>query len=173
MDLPRPEPSTRYNEICTNIRTTDEISFRLLGLVPLISGAGIFGLSTDSKFASSPISVLISFFAAVVTFAIFIWERRNIQLCNWFIDCAKTMEKDEFNWKLGQYAGRPDRLTFSKLFRRTPKPDPTSVEPPPQASKSSIRLEISKTAAEYIIYLTTMSAWTILGIMILVHIAYR
>jgi hypothetical protein len=27
-----------YTEICSHIRTTDEISFKLLGLVPLVSG---------------------------------------------------------------------------------------------------------------------------------------
>jgi hypothetical protein len=31
----------RYAEICSNIRATDEISFKLLGLVPLVSGTGI------------------------------------------------------------------------------------------------------------------------------------
>ena len=34
----------RYSEICTDIRITDDISFKLLGLVPLVSGIGIFAV---------------------------------------------------------------------------------------------------------------------------------
>ena len=35
-----------YTEICSHIRTTDEISFKLLGLVPLVSGIGSSCYST-------------------------------------------------------------------------------------------------------------------------------
>ena len=38
-----------YTEICSHIRTTDEISFKLLGLVPLVSGIGIVVLLDRSN----------------------------------------------------------------------------------------------------------------------------
>ena len=57
-----------YNEINANIRFTDEISFKLLGLVPFISGAGIAGLD-GSNLQSTPYGALISFFAAIITSA--------------------------------------------------------------------------------------------------------
>ena len=34
--------STIYREIYNNIRQTDEISFKILGFVPLVSGTGFF-----------------------------------------------------------------------------------------------------------------------------------
>ena len=38
-----------YTEICSHIKTTDEISFKLLGLVPLVSGIGIVVLLDRSN----------------------------------------------------------------------------------------------------------------------------
>jgi hypothetical protein len=65
--------STLHIKVCNNISTTDEISFKLLGLVPFLSGDGIFGISADKEFALSQFAMSISYFAAVVTIAIFIW----------------------------------------------------------------------------------------------------
>ena len=45
----------RYRELCASIRQTDEISFKLLGFVPLISGASIFTfILTRIKIAVEP-----------------------------------------------------------------------------------------------------------------------
>lgn len=130
--------STFYRETCNNIRTTDEISFKLLGLVPLVSGAGIFGISLDREFASSPFAVILSFFGAVVTVALFIWELRNVSLCNWYVKYAKTLEEGAFGQGIGQFSGRPK----AKIIR--------------------------KTTAEYILYIATISAWIAFGIMALI-----
>jgi len=55
---------TIYSEVCTNIRTTDEISFKLLGLVPFASGAGIIGISTLDKTSLIPeVRLLVALFA--------------------------------------------------------------------------------------------------------------
>ena len=48
-----PDVMKLYSEINANIRFTDEISFKLLGLVPFVSGAGILGISL-SNLVSSP-----------------------------------------------------------------------------------------------------------------------
>ena len=93
-----PELDKLYSEINANIRFTDEISFKLLGLVPFVSGAGIFGL-TLSDLTSSPFATLISFFAAIVTFALFMWELRNIDMCKWFVSRAEKMESENFGMK--------------------------------------------------------------------------
>ena len=146
----RPDAGVRYSEICTNIRTTDEISFRLLGLVPLVSGAVIFGVSLDANFASSPFSILISFFAAIVTFGLFVWELRNIDTCKELIESAKKMEAEDFmyNDNEGPYGSKPDP---KKLFGHLP---------------------IRKSAAEHLIYLTTIIAWLASGIIALTQYAH-
>ncbi len=75
-----PDVMKLYSEINANSRFTDEISFKLLGPVPFLSGDGIFGLAL-SDYTSSPYAALIPFFAAIVTFALFMWEVRNMQKC--------------------------------------------------------------------------------------------
>src|SRR5262249_36390878 len=58
-----------YAEICANIRATDDISFKLLGLVPLVSGAAIVTyLSADRALAWSPMTFFLAVFGAIVTF---------------------------------------------------------------------------------------------------------
>ena len=82
----------RWQELCTHIRTTDEISFKLLGLVPLISIAAI-GVTLLKGAAFTPVLVLLSLFAAAMTTAIWIWERRNIQTCLWLTERAAELER--------------------------------------------------------------------------------
>ena len=69
-----------YNEINTSILFTNEVSFKLLGLFPFVSGASILGLVL-SDLNLNPVTGLIAIFAAIVIFALFIWELRNIQMC--------------------------------------------------------------------------------------------
>jgi hypothetical protein len=93
---PTPAPQLtdrRWQELCTHIRTTDDISFKLLGLVPLVSVAGIATslLKAEPKF--TPLVALLSLFAAAVTVALWIWERRNIQTCKWLRERAAKLEE--------------------------------------------------------------------------------
>ena len=126
----------RYSEICTAIRTTDDISFKLLGLVPLVSGAGIFAVLDllGGTVASWPTTVFASLFGATVTFALFRWELRNIQTCQWLRDRAKEIEQDELKLTVGPFLGR----------ERAPR---------------VLGIEWGKTQAEKLLYTTTIAAW--------------
>ena len=101
-------PDRRWQEMCTHIRTTDEISFKLLGAVPLVSAAGIAAsvLTTDVRF--TPVFVLFCLFAAGVTLALWIWERRNIQTCLWVRERAAKLEKQTFGDMPGHFCAFPD-----------------------------------------------------------------
>lgn len=96
--MPNQEPDTAikiYEQICTNIRVTDEISFKLIRLVPILSGSGI-GLLTfleKSSYLSPATVILISIFGAVVTFGVFRWELCNIETCSWLIRRAADLER--------------------------------------------------------------------------------
>ncbi len=71
----------RYAEICNNIRALDQNSFHLLQFVPLVTTAAILGLSfLDIPF---PVLWLISWIGAAVTFGLYRWEMRNVQICRW------------------------------------------------------------------------------------------
>ena len=55
-------------------------SFKLLALVPLVSIAGIAATLLKDEPEFTPAVALLSLFAAAVTHAIWIWERRNADL---------------------------------------------------------------------------------------------
>lgn len=131
--------SAHYSEICANVRATDEISFKLLGLVPLVSGSGIFVAFLEGKTQALalPAIDLLSLFGAVVTFGLFRWELRNIQTCNWLRERASEIEKETLSDKengVGQFYHRPGApLIFGLRF--------------------------GKTEAEKLIYSTSVIAW--------------
>src|SRR5262245_27626080 len=83
-----------YAETCTNIRATDDISFKLMGSVPLLSGAGILTLFFKETIqpANGRLVVALSLFAALVTLCLFRWELRNIQTCSWLKRRAEGFE---------------------------------------------------------------------------------
>ncbi len=121
----------RFQELCTHLRATDEISFKLLGLVPLVSAAGI-AVFLKAETQLSPLIYLVSLFAAIVTLALFCWERRNIQTCLWLRDRAADLE--------GQAGTGPGHFVH---FPRSP-------------------LGLGKTEAEKAVYAVTILAWLLL-----------
>jgi hypothetical protein len=126
-------PENYYTTICTNIRFTDDISFKLLGLVPLFSGAGMFVAVLKSEYAWSPAIYGLAAFGALITLGLFRWELRNIQTCKWLIDCGKALERGEHPADPGQF------------YRRANSP-----------------LGVGKTEAEKLIYGVTIFTWLLL-----------
>jgi hypothetical protein len=126
----------RYSEICTDIRTTDDISFKLLGFVPLVSGIGIFAVLDllGGGVAPWPTTVFVSLFGATITFALFRWELRNIQICKWLRKRAEDLERDELKLTAGPFLGRHDAPMF-------------------------LGHHIGKEQAEKLLYTTTIAAW--------------
>lgn len=122
-----------YTNLNTNIRFTDDISFKLLGLVPLFSGSGILVALLRSEYLWSPAIYAMAAFGALITFGLFRWELRNIQNCLWMIKCGKAMEAADDATKPGQFFRRP----------RSP-------------------MGIGKTEAEKLIYGVTIFTWLLL-----------
>jgi hypothetical protein len=83
-----------YQEIRADIRATDEISFKLMGLVPLVSGAAFLTFFFEDKVRAQPhVVVALSLFAALITLGLFRWELRNIQTCSWLLRRSEAMEE--------------------------------------------------------------------------------
>ena len=87
------DESKFYEQVMAMIRATDDISLKLIGLVPLVSGAGLFSVLFTSNKLEPPIVVLISLFAASLTFGLFRWELRNIQRCIRLTKLSEDLEK--------------------------------------------------------------------------------
>jgi hypothetical protein len=122
-----------YTNLNNNIRSTDDVSFKLLGLVPLFSGSGILLAVLKSDLFWSPAIYAIAAFGALVTLGLFRWELRNIQTCVWLINCGRALEEAEDASRPGQYYRRP-----------------------------GAPMRIGKTEAEKLIYGVTVFTWLLL-----------
>jgi hypothetical protein len=133
-----------YHEVCEHIRATDDTSLKLLAAVPLATGIGITLLVRPSTpdLADGPRS-LLSLFAAVVTFAIYRWERKNIATCGHYRDWAAALERDHFKLPIPADEGL------------APRTHPHGrVTAPAFAGQSW-----GKTQAEMLLYWTVIVSW--------------
>ena len=106
-----------YQELCNSYRAIDEFRTKLLGLLPLATGAGIFLLVGDNDAAQllTLYSGAIGTFGIAVTFGLFCFELFGIKKCTQLINDGKAIEKiisiqaeDDKKKKLGQFDRRPD-----------------------------------------------------------------
>jgi len=158
---------TLYQEICTNIRTSDDISFKLLGFVPILSGVGATILSRPDLLRSAdaphrlPI-IVASLVGATFTFGLFKWELRNVQKCNVLIRTAAVLEQallnpdrpPLLNPRFGQYCAWNSTLS-PPLLGRFPE------------QKRPHWLRVGKTQAERVIYWAAIVAWLVPIVIIL------
>lgn len=132
-----PSAEKVYEETIASIRATDDISFKLLGLVPLVSGTAIATLLLKDAPRDPSLIVLFSLFAAAVTLGLFRWELRNVQECS----------------RLLRYA----EVLAARALEESDVPKSVQNRPlPPQ--------RIGKTEAEKLIYGATIAAWLALPI---------
>ncbi len=97
-----------YTEVCKSIRETDDISFKLIGLIPLFSGASILTfVGSEVSKSLIPVIPFQALFAAAITLALYRWELRNIQICNWQWERAKLLEKSVFQKDKDKRRQRP------------------------------------------------------------------
>jgi hypothetical protein len=97
-----------YTQLCESYRAIDEFRAKLLGYLPLVSGAGIFILVGDKAKVADFRQFLpaVGLFGIVVTLGLFAYELFGIKKCGALIDAGKRLE-DRFN---GQFKARPDRI---------------------------------------------------------------
>ncbi|MER7417294.1 hypothetical protein ABT346_10985 [Micromonospora peucetia] len=105
-----------YQEICANIRATDEVSLKLLAAVPLVTGVGIVLLMRAPGGRIPDIAiVLLSVFASLVTFAVYRWERKNAENCRHFRRWAAALEQDFFGLRQEDLESAPMVLPHARI----------------------------------------------------------
>jgi hypothetical protein len=97
-----------YGEICAGWRMLTDVRFKLLGLLPLASlagGYGLFALHDQMAIEVLSLKVLISLFGLVVTIGLVIYEQRNDGLYN---DLISRGRRIEYEWGVdtGLFLGR-------------------------------------------------------------------
>jgi hypothetical protein len=98
-----------YNQLCDSYRAIDDIRMKLLGLLPIATGAGILVLTGGGK--STPargLSLPIGLFGLIVTIGLFSYELHGIKKCGYWIDAGRLIEKRLGIY--GQFQRRPHEL---------------------------------------------------------------
>src|SRR5271166_4247416 len=96
-----------YDQLCASYRSIDEFRAKLLGFLPLATGAGILFTAKESpdllKF-SHPIAV----FGFLITFGLYCYEIYGVTKC---AELIRTGKKIEFAQNVqGQFVSRPQAL---------------------------------------------------------------
>jgi hypothetical protein len=95
---------TEYREVCQNHRAVTDFRGKLLALLPLASGAGIYLLlprqSSPDQIAPAFL-IAIGVFGALVTLGLFLHELRAIGQCTALIELGRSLEA-----KMGSLEGQ-------------------------------------------------------------------
>ena len=83
---------TAYEEVCRLHDGIADFRAKLLALLPLASGAGIFLLVAGDRRPEPAHLPAIGVLGVLVTLALFIFELRGIQRCKGLRDCGKQLE---------------------------------------------------------------------------------
>src|SRR6266852_1641469 len=100
-----------YQEVCNNYRAVDDYRTKLLGFLPLASGAGIFFLLNNSFTTVGKSTAITSYLlpigivGAIITFGLAIYDLRALQLKVSFVQTGKEIEHSLRI--VGQFTKRP------------------------------------------------------------------
>ena len=108
-----------YAEICKKIKDTNAMSFKLMGLVPLLSVVCMMILCFFAEKLPPSLLVLTCLYGSLVTYFIFRWEKRNMFISDIFKSYAEILEtrKTQFeieNQQLDMTLAGPYSLLRSK-----------------------------------------------------------
>ncbi|MFY1695980.1 hypothetical protein [Solwaraspora sp. WMMA2101] len=141
-----------YQELCAHTRATDEISLKLMTAIPLVTGIGIVLLMRSPATAVPQVAVvLLSLFAALVTFAIYRWERKNMENCRHFRQWAAFLEQDYYGLRQIEAGSAPSVLPHGRI-------------PPPRR----FGLAWTKTEALRLLYGVAVLGWLSTGLYVTV-----
>lgn len=110
-----------YQELCTTYRAIDDFRAKLLGFLPLVSGAGVFFLLgdalTDEKrhIIAHPFLEPIGLFGCAITLGLFAFEIYGIKKCHAVIRTGQLLEdklgiETKLGVKVGQFLNRPQNV---------------------------------------------------------------
>ncbi len=151
-----------YREICKKIKDTDAISFKLMCSVPILSGLCIITLYLMGERLSVWIIIFTGLFGALITYFIFRWEKRNIQMNDTFKSFAEILEAKKIQMEHDVLHMDAVRAGPYSLLRSKEKPRLWRVLKQLQGW--------GKTEAETAIYGATLIFWLLLPLLILLNI---
>jgi hypothetical protein len=142
-----------YQEVCRSLQVIDDFRARLLALLPISSGAGIFLLlSTDDTEHLG----LIGLLGGLITLGLFTFELRQIVVCRHLVRVGALLEHDmKFEVTHGQFLGRPSPSGADKI----------RLQLGTGSARAWGRLRVvSVPTASFIVYLTVIAGWVCLAV---------
>jgi len=112
MEQNKADDGALYGELSQTYRAIDDFRMKLLGLLPLATGTGVFLLVNGKMNDASPgantkqFLLAIGIFGFLFTFGLFAYELHGIEKCGRLIITGKRIEADLRI--LGQFTGRPE-----------------------------------------------------------------
>ena len=108
-EQPNDDLKAVYQQVCEGYRAIDEMRTKLLGLLPLATGAGILVLSGRGSAGPPPaLSAAIGSFGVLATLGLFSYELHSMKKCGALIDAGQRMEKCLNIY--GQFKRRPQEV---------------------------------------------------------------
>ncbi len=109
---------TEYQEVCQNHRAITDFRAKLLTLLPLASGTGIFLLLTKQTEPLDPTHLrAIGLFGFLVTLGLFFHELRGIGHCGELIELGRELE-EKMELKNGQFILEDNYYNKQKWHRK-------------------------------------------------------
>ena len=106
----REDIATVYRELCSSYRAIDDFRAKLLGFLPLASGAGIFLLvSGDIGDRNEHFLTPVGVFGMLVTLGLFAYEIYGIKRCGALIEAGVRLECS-LKVRDGQFRQRPRQV---------------------------------------------------------------
>ena len=108
-----------YEQLCISYRAIDDFRAKLLGFLPLATGAGIFLLAKNLTGEAKGFLGPIGAFGFLTTLGLFAFEIYGIGKCGALIEAGKQIEASLDIGGLGQFPKRPQhvgRLVINEPF---------------------------------------------------------
>jgi hypothetical protein len=107
--------SMLYREVFSGWHMLTDVRFKLLGLIPVISGVVLFSLLSNKADGPSTLARLgIALFGLLITIALFVYDKRNSELYDDIISRGRKIE-EELGIDTGLFLGR--RESAHKLIK--------------------------------------------------------
>jgi hypothetical protein len=153
-----PDPAdirVAYQEVCKSPNVIDDFRARLLALLPLSSGAGIFLLlatTPDGNVSNQDYLGAIGVIGGLISVGLFAFEVRQILVCRHLIRVGANLERDymHFGKVDGQFLGRPPPPL---------PPLPSNDREKSRGISSYASYAVSVIMASSIVYLTVIAGW--------------
>jgi hypothetical protein len=162
-----------YQEVCRSHSGIAEFRGRLLGLLPLASGAGIGILIANGespKLQDTPALIVIGLLGAFVTFGLYVYDGWQTDSCRHLLHHAAWLE-GKLGVKAGQFGGLRPKLRLRDLYigepfgrKRENQLKDLESQGGEQLSKAPPSGRVGAELAGFVIYNAVILAWLVVAI---------